>query len=54
MVIEKIRDGFEFVPMLYPFYRRDAIKVVVDSRAFEDYQEYIRKHGQIYNPILHQ
>lgn len=45
MVIEKIRDGFEFVPMLYPFYRRDAIKVVVDSRAFEDYQEYIRKHG---------
>lgn len=45
MVREEVRDGFEFVPMFYPFYRKDAIKVVVDSRALEDYQEYIRKHG---------
>ena len=42
---EEIKDGFEFVPMFYPFYRKDAIKVVVDSRALKDYQEYIRKRG---------
>ena len=42
---EEVRDGFEFVSMFYPFYRKDAIKVVVDRRTTEDYQEYIREHG---------
>ena len=42
---EEIKDGFEFVPMHYPFYRKDAIKIVVDTRSIEEYQEYIRRQG---------
>ncbi len=42
---EESRDGFEFVPMLYPFNRKDAIKIVEGSHSIEEYRDYIIKHG---------
>ena len=36
-----IKDGFEFVPMFYPFYEKKAILVRFDGRTLEDYQKYI-------------
>ena len=40
-----IKDGFEFVPMFYPFYEKKAILVRFDGRTLEDYQKYILEHG---------
>ena len=46
MVREEMRDGFEFVPMFYPFYKKDAIKVVNNgAKSLEEYQKYICTHG---------
>lgn len=42
---EESRDGFEFVPMLYPFNRKDAIKIVDGSHSIDEYRDYIIKHG---------
>ena len=42
---EESRDGFEFVPMLYPFNRKDAIKIGDDGHSIDDYRDYIIKQG---------
>lgn len=42
---EESRDGFEFVPMLYPFNRKDAIKIGDNGHSIDDYRDYIIKHG---------
>ncbi len=42
---EEVRDGFAFVPMLYPFNSKDAIRITAETRPIKDYQEYIRQHG---------
>ena len=42
---EESKDGFEFVPMLYPLNRKDAIKIVEGSHSIEEYRDYIIKHG---------
>lgn len=42
MVREEIRDGFEYVSMHYPFNKKKAIKIVVDTQSIEAYQEYIK------------
>ena len=39
-----MRDGFEFVPMHYPFYRKEAIKIVTGGRELAAYRAYIEKH----------
>lgn len=39
------RDGYDFVSMLYPFYRKDAIQIVTDNYPIESYQTYIAEHG---------
>ena len=43
--IAEIRDNFEFVPFLYPFAMKNAIKIVVGTHSTEAYQEYIYKKG---------
>ena len=42
---EESRDGFEFVSIVYPFNRRDAIKIVADCHSIDGYQKYIVEHG---------
>lgn len=43
-VREKIQDGFGFVPMFYPFNRKNAIQIVADSQPIGNYQEYIQNN----------
>ena len=39
-----IVDGFEFTDMHYPYYNRDAIRIV-EGRKIEEYQGYIRRNN---------
>ena len=43
-LLEK-RDGFWFVPFLYPFYCKNAILINENDRSIEDYQVYISRKG---------
>lgn len=38
-------DDFKFVEMHYPFYKREAIKVVSGIRTIQEYQKYICENG---------
>lgn len=44
-MIEEIKDGFSFLAIHYPFYRKDAIRVEVDAHPVEEYRKYIQKNG---------
>lgn len=39
------KDGFWFVPFLYPFYRKNAILINENDCSIEDYQIYISRKG---------
>lgn len=45
MEMREMRDGFEFDAILYPYYKKDAIRITDEHRALEDYQAYINAHG---------
>ncbi len=38
-------DDFKFVEMHYPFYKKEAIKVVTGIRTIQEYQKYISENG---------
>lgn len=37
MEMREMRDGFEFGAILYPYYKKDAIRITDEHRALEDY-----------------
>lgn len=43
--MQETKRNFEFVKMHYPFYKRDAIKIVAGEATVQDYQKFIHKNN---------
>lgn len=44
-MIERVQDGFKFLPMHYPFYEKKALKITLKDKSVEEYQAYIRNNN---------